>query len=502
MSKIKTLRLISFLLMLLFEIIHFITYLLIKETNLDGIFDTLELSPIYNLRIAEECGEDEYVIFHEWQGINNGTISYYDDSPKTEGKTEIDKINGYYLCYETKKSYKELLYNDQIISKNEKCKIGYKNCGIIDTLEQQLCILENDNCPLYDIGIGEENDIHKNNKDYIFHNESKIYYNNENYNETNKKIIGKLILNDGQPCYNPNKKLWKKFINIEIEDNLKCDNKIFGKSTDDRYIERGEINYYRIYQDNLKYYLSLFNDKKVEVQSNHISLYKREFIGINKECDKLSNFSEEKYDKIKYCQKKVKLFLLCEWIIVFILTIIIFLCHTENCRKAKCLEPLDSCCQFATYIYIKIPFLVFEFVFLIKIILNDLSYDCSDKITNELFKKLNINTKIALVSISINFCLDFLIIIINILLLENNQKSIKENNDSRDILNQEKNGISRTIIKENYYKEKDIKIKLNKDNNVDNNDISDNIPNKNSIILNEQNSGPLRQNIQVDNSNS
>lgn len=63
-----------------------------------------------------------------------------------------------------------------------------KNCGIIDTLEQELCI-ENENfCPY--IGIGE---ISKALSKYIYNSTTNIYYNN--YNNTGQKIIGKLILN-------------------------------------------------------------------------------------------------------------------------------------------------------------------------------------------------------------------------------------------------------------------------------------------------------------------
>ena len=39
---------------------------------------------------------------------------------------------------------------------------------------------------------------------------SNVYYNNDDYNETNKTIIGKLVLNDGQPCYNSTEKIMEK----------------------------------------------------------------------------------------------------------------------------------------------------------------------------------------------------------------------------------------------------------------------------------------------------
>ena len=69
-------------------------------------------------------------------------------------ETDITKINGYYFCYKHL-SYKDLLYNGQIIKQGTECPKEYnKNCGKIDTLNQELCIKENEKCPLYDIGIG------------------------------------------------------------------------------------------------------------------------------------------------------------------------------------------------------------------------------------------------------------------------------------------------------------------------------------------------------------
>ena len=95
MSKCETLPLISFLLMLLLEIMHFIFNFIIKETNLDKIIDSLESSPIYNLRIGGSCYDDKSIILHKWKGIYQN--KYKDDKTKTEGETEIVKINGYYL---------------------------------------------------------------------------------------------------------------------------------------------------------------------------------------------------------------------------------------------------------------------------------------------------------------------------------------------------------------------------------------------------------------------
>ena len=161
--------------------------------------------------------------------------------------TDIDKINGKRFCFK-KVTYKELLYNGQIIKDGEDCPENYKkNCGIIDTMGQNLCIKIDEICPLYDIGIGEP----INTINYHYNEVSNIYYNNNNYNG-NKTIIGTLILNDGQPCYDINEKLWRKFDSDEVADShLSCKFEVLGKLNDDRYENKGSITYKKLYEDNL-----------------------------------------------------------------------------------------------------------------------------------------------------------------------------------------------------------------------------------------------------------
>ena len=54
---------------------------------------------------------------------------------------------------------------------------------------------------------------------------------------------------------------------------------IFGKYIDDRFIKKENIAYKRLYQDNLNL---IVMDK---VGSETVSLYKREFLGIDKKCN-------------------------------------------------------------------------------------------------------------------------------------------------------------------------------------------------------------------------
>ena len=99
------LPLIVIILVILFEIMHFIFAFFFKVTDFNNVFDTLDSSPLFNFRVSEyTCGSNEHIIFHVWEGIDRSKESYssYSSNSKIEGKTEISKINGYYFCYKKK----------------------------------------------------------------------------------------------------------------------------------------------------------------------------------------------------------------------------------------------------------------------------------------------------------------------------------------------------------------------------------------------------------------
>ena len=215
----------------LLTIVHFISYFYIKTTDFDNIFESYDFSPLFDFSLNSSCGLGSNVIFHKWEGrkVFKGRYNTIID------KTEIVFINGIKFCYNKKNTYLDFLYNGQIIGENETCKNGFKSCGIIDTLNQILCIEDNETCPLYDVKFGKQ----ENNEDeYIYDSYINISYNNENY-KGEKKIIGKLTLNDGLPCLSVSEKLWKKFHKKEAGNgHLKC-KKIIGKyKNDERYVKK------------------------------------------------------------------------------------------------------------------------------------------------------------------------------------------------------------------------------------------------------------------------
>ena len=131
-------------------------------------FSTYQLfdsSPLFDFSISDNCGSNSSIIFHTWKGRFEKYRCYdeeehsYDTCYKIVDETDIKKINGKYFCYNYK-SYRDLLNSGQIIKKGEECPLEFqKNCGKLDTLEQELCIGSNEKCPLYDVGIGYNSDI-------------------------------------------------------------------------------------------------------------------------------------------------------------------------------------------------------------------------------------------------------------------------------------------------------------------------------------------------------
>ena len=423
-ANTKVLTLIEVSLFLIITIVHLVLYFYIKETDFGNIFDAFESSPLFNFYVSDNCGIDSRIIFHDWEGRKVRQYGGRNSGKKTKivDRADIDKINHNYFCYKHI-SYKDLLYNGQIIPNGEECKNNNpytKDCGIIDTLNQRLCVKDDEKCPLYEVGIGEP----KGNMNQYKYNEyhSDVYYNNENYNKQDKKIIGKVILSDGQPCYRHEEKLWRTFISEEAGDNhLQCELEIFDKFTDNRYENKGSITYRKLYEDNLPTASKeLIIDEIDELKENpEVSLYSREFLGINKACDEKYSISKDDFETLKKNQKMEKLCVLIEAIVLFafliapiIFTILMFCEVTEDFTIFNifnlvfltiCLLMIFAC-------------IICHAVFLGRMINNNLSYDCSDDITNEVSRKENENTKISIKYTAVNLVMDLFILLFNILL--------------------------------------------------------------------------------------
>ena len=412
----------DFIILFLIAVIHLVFYFIIKETDFGNLFDVFESSPLFNFAIDKaNCGKYDSLTFHVWEGRKEYYYYYdyngqYHSKTKIVDKTEIKQINGYYFCY-SHKSYKDLLYNGQIKKYGELCQGTYPNdCGIIDTLDQHLCIKDGEKCPLYDVGI-KNVDEPINNNIYEYVEDADIYYNNDAYNLEDKKIIGKLILNDGRPCYRLNEILWRKFISEEVdEEHLECELEVFGVTTDNRYKKKGDITYKKFYESLGQTSQNMLNEKIKG--DEYVSLYKREFLGIDKECDEKTDIKKEDYEKLRKAQKMERVCVLVEAIIILCFWVVLFIIYT--CIECKSYSGAGDETYVVLFVFLVICFLlnliciICQSVFLGRIIIYDLSYDCSDKITNEVLRLENLNTKKSIKYTAINLGLDIFYILFHI----------------------------------------------------------------------------------------
>jgi hypothetical protein len=375
LEKDVCITIIDCTLIFLIAILHFVSFFLIKKSDFTDIFDTYESSPLFEFKIDSENQEGfSNVIFHVWHGIKKDEYKRRKRYTVKKGETQIDKLKGSHISYKSI-SYKDLLYNNQIRKLVESYSGEYtKDCGVIDTLGQHLYIKDGEDCPLNDISIND--------------NEPKIVLNNNDNN--NKKIIGKLILNDGQPCYKSGEKLWRKFIDDEYADeHLECEVQVFGKLTDDRYINRGSVTYDEIYHENLdQEYYDMMKNKLGDYK---VSLYSREFIGIDKQCDEKTSVTREQNKKLNKSQKDISRVFIVEGVINLCLSIdyfvifIIWVCCHRNNTKYKYIVNVGYNILLSEMI-ITLGCLIAQAVYLSRIKKNDISYQCSDEITNELFR--------------------------------------------------------------------------------------------------------------------
>ena len=404
LAKIKKevyIIMIDSILIFLMAVFHFVSYFLIKKSDFNEIFDIYDSSPLFNFGLSDErCTSTYNVVFHVWGGVKDTLWKRRTRYTIRKDAKNIEILKDKYFCYKSI-SYRELLYNGQIKKVGETPSGEYtKNCGIIDTLGQHLFIKNGEDCPLYEVNINE-NGIDLNEHD------------------SEKKIVGKLILNDGQPCYKSNEKLWKKFSDDEYADeHLTCEVEIFGKSTDDRYINRGSVTYDEIYEQNLS--PNYYNLLKSKLGNNKVSLYSREFLGIDKKCDQESSITRKKSDELSHNQEKLRLFYLIEGIInlfFFLGLLVFFIVWLCNKKKGEWIRTLDRYILLTESVIITFGFLIREAVYLHRIKKYNISYQCSDDKTNELFKKENENTEKSILYTWINLGLDILVIVANAIIL-------------------------------------------------------------------------------------
>ena len=158
-----------------------------------------------------------------------------------------------------------------------------------------------------------------------------------------------------------------------------------------------------------------------KVVNQQVSLYKRIFLGINKECDEQSSITKEKQETLEYHQSNEVVMTYVEAIFITIVfgfasIGMIFQHYCDRCYISDCYVSTMGISSLINGLMIFVAFIC-RSIFLGKVISNTLEYDCSDEITNEFFRNESENTKKFIKITAVNLGGDVIFLFFNALAL-------------------------------------------------------------------------------------
>ena len=126
--------------------------------------------------------------------------------------------------------------------------------------------------------------------------------------------------------------------------------------------------------------------------TDEVTLYKREFFGIDKECDEKYNLNNNTYDilhnseEIEYNLNVYAGFIFAVFVLCGLIGVTMTLCAKKDIYET--FNPNLLCFLYFVYIGYILSSFIFNTWCFVRIINNDVSgYNCSDTITNEVIRK-------------------------------------------------------------------------------------------------------------------
>ncbi len=303
--------------------------------------------------IYQSCSGNEFqnLVSNEWPGIDEGCYCPEANVGLKRGQCQLNKSQGCYdipsidpspyiswkgrgLCGER---FNSTYFDLTIVSDIKKCPPKTRSCGIIDSLNNYLCVQNGLDCPLM----------------------------------KNDKIINELMISNARPCadpiYNNYSNNSRAYILDPYYKNDRCFKKVGNYTYDGRYFKLDSYNNFKLLSENLiypkVYNLPLRNDRVFQ----EVGIYGRGYIGISEECranlidkesiffsinsGKITNHNADKFgnqlpvgnkiidelhslkDKIDECLTLIIICILMVFIIL--LSIIIYLLVTFSCEDGQ-----------------------------------------------------------------------------------------------------------------------------------------------------------------------
>ena len=311
-----------------------------------------------------------------------------------------------------KYKYSSLIKNS--VRKGEKCKEGYKQCGIIDTMDNILCLEESDECPInyivrsnsmtppeeilkystYDVKLIEKGT-------YFFYTNEAI----DNY------VISQFSINTNRPCLTLKDSCDKEYGDEKLKE-------------DERYRYLDSMNKHSFYREHGFFGLDMdYENKEDLLRLYNVSLYYRPFIGYDLSCVNDSNFYLNKTyrSRCKTARKLIIVALFFDLVQLLAMYLYPFKSHRYACSYKDAPQ---------LFLLVKIIQPIFTSCFVIGALVihrNENLMGCGDKFTEALMsemtkiKKTQEKYEIAMIAISLLLVVLFFIDDVIYGLLENKE---------------------------------------------------------------------------------
>ena len=383
---------------------------------LKGIRKDLENTAIYDLSLSDGSYDAkyswDYIDFLKWPGTDLGCRSTNKDKPEvTRGAcTEFQKKlkwQSYYIYDTNFFTYrnKEILakrersryynsYINLIAPKNKNCPEGKKQCGLLDSLGNKLCLDKKDICPLNDIKINYNPEM-ENYKTLELNEGLYLHFTNT---KTDKYIISDLSVFQSEPCFYSQEYKWDTFYRFEIgkDNNKGCSKK------DERFHRLDSYNLSKFYEENIPLFYDpiIYLENKDLYYKSNITLFYRNYIGFN-----YNNITEKNiqeiywtiYELIKLKEEERLFFSRISYIInniilylngyTAVLISFIYIVFATLIKKYQCSYTKDI------IIYILVP----EVIFIVCVVVEFLKMKKQNKNANEIlnnfYDAIDENTK-------------------------------------------------------------------------------------------------------------
>jgi hypothetical protein len=432
-NKIYLFNCVFFVCVLLCFILSIILFAKVESSDfhfITSIGENWNQGPIYNIEKGNyfDCPKEKVsIIDYVWEGTKNGCYCQDDKSTlfsntcskkeeigiSTKNCYSVPKIEpiiikiwkGTNICGKRGNIYPDL----NIVEYNQECGDNKKSCGIIDNLNNKLCIHKNNECPYNEVKFFPQ--IKKQTKANIIiplgengNDGNLIFSNNENING---KIITEFRIEDDTPCID------KRYKNLNYtpykldlnKNNIKCRNFIGRVNIDKTFQKIDSVNYSRLYKENGLYdsmiKLPLFENYFKKFSEKKTSLYYKNYMGIKPICMKKlkQNRSNEMiiFDliNIEMTMESIIIHCLCALILgitgvlLFLLFGMVYFCDKGNLNSS--FINILTICLFC-----------FPYIFISSFIFNKLNYigldfnilsdkNCTDPITSFEVSRLNLN---------------------------------------------------------------------------------------------------------------